>query len=87
MDVIDLKGFGRSLAEAGLMDKSFASMSAQEVHEVARLLRAFTKKQCVLCEQWQPVEGAPWWVGKCRVSGQDVNNKSFCGLDVDSVPF
>ncbi len=87
MDVIDLKGFGRSLAEAGLMDKSFACMSKQEVHEVAGLLRAFTKKQCVLCEQWQKVEGAPWWVGKCRVSGQDVNNKSFCGLDVDTVPF
>lgn len=87
MDVIDLKGFGRSLAEAGLMDKSFARMNREEVHEVAGLLRAFTKKQCVLCEQWQPVAGAPWWVGKCRVSGQDVNNKSFCGLDRDAVPF
>lgn len=87
MDVIDLKGFGRSLAEAGLMDKSFASMSREEVHEVAELLRAFTKKQCVLCEQWQKVDGAPWWVGKCRVSGQDVSNKSFCGLALDEVPF
>ena len=87
MDVIDLKGFGRSLAEAGLMDRSFAGMSAAEVHEVAGLLRAFTRKQCVFCEQWQPVEGAPWWVGKCRVSGQKVNNKSFCGLDIDTVPF
>lgn len=87
MDAIDLKGFGRSLAEAGLMDKSFASMSAKEVHEVAGLLRAFTKKQCVLCEQWQPVANAPWWVGTCRVSGQDVSNKSFCGLALDEVPF
>lgn len=87
MDAIDLKGFGRSLAEAGLMDKSFARMSAEEVHEVAGLLRAFTKKQCVLCEQWQPVANAPWWVGTCRVSGQSVNNKSFCGLAVDEIPF
>lgn len=87
MDVIDLKGFGRSLAEAGLMDKSFAAMSAEEVREVAGLLRAFTKKQCVYCEQWQPVEGAPWWVAKCRVTGQELGKDSCCSLTVDEVPF
>lgn len=87
MDTIDLKAFGRALTDAGLMDKSFACMSREEVHQVANFVRAFTRKHCMFCEQWQQVAGAPWWVGKCGVDGHEVRNTSSCVLEVDAVPF
>lgn len=87
MDAIDLKAFGRALQDAGLMEKSFLHMSGEEVHEVADLLRAFSKKHCLFCDQWLQVPDAPWWVGKCRIDGHELRNDSMCTISTDRIPF
>ena len=63
--MVDLKMLGRSLAESGLMDKSFAVMSEAEARQVARLVLDYTKKRCIHCDQWEKAPESPWWIGKC----------------------
>lgn len=85
--MLNLKLFGRSLAEAGLMQKSFADMSEEDVRSVARLIHTFSKKRCVHCDQWEKVPEAPWWIGKCRIDGHSIDRNAYCGLTIDEPPF
>ena len=85
--MVDLKMLGRSLAESGLMGKSFAIMSEAEARQVARLVLDYTKKRCVHCDQWEKVPESPWWIGKCRIGGHGIDRDSFCTLVTDEPPF
>jgi len=85
--MLDLKLFGRSLADAGLMGKSFASMSEKEVRVVVGMVLAFSKKPCIHCDQWEKVPDAPWWVGTCRLDGHSIDKSSHCTLTTDEPPF
>ncbi len=85
--MVDLKMLGRSLAESGLMGRSFAAMSEAEVRQVARMILDHSKKRCILCDQWEKVPEAPWWIGRCRIGGHGINRDSFCTLITDEPPF
>ena len=85
--MVNLKLLGRSLAEAGLMGKSFESMSEKEVRVVVGMVLAFSKKTCIHCDQWEKVPDAPWWIGKCRMDGHSLDKKSHCTLVTDEPPF
>ena len=85
--MVNLKLFGRSLAEAGLMAKSFESMSEKEVREVVRLAHAFSRKRCVHCDQWEKVPERPWWIGKCRIAGHFIDKDDHCAITTDEPPF
>ncbi len=85
--MVDLKMLGRSLAESGLMDKSFAVMSEAEARQVARLVLDYTKKRCIHCDQWEKAPESPWWIGKCRIGGHGIDRDSFCTLVTDEPPF
>lgn len=84
---LDLKLLGRLLAEAGLVDKNFAAMSADEVRGVAECMDRAAKKRCIHCDQWEKLPEAPWWIGRCRMGGHELGRDSFCTLITDQPPF
>lgn len=84
---LDLKLLGRLLTEAGLVDKNFAAMSADEVRGVAGCMDLATKKRCIHCDQWEKLPDSPWWIGKCRIGEHDINRDAFCTLTTDEPPF
>ncbi len=85
--MVNLKLLGKSLAEAGLIQKSFAAMSEEEVRSVALLVHTFSKKRCVHCDQWEKLPEHPWWTGKCRIVGHSINKGAYCALTTDEPPF
>ncbi|MDY0258661.1 MAG: hypothetical protein RBR41_03215 [Desulfovibrio sp.] len=85
--MVNLKLLGTSLAEAGLMQKSFADMGEKEVLHVARLVDICSKKRCVHCDQWEKVPEAPWWIGTCRMDGHSLEKTSYCTITTDEPPF
>lgn len=84
---LDLKLLGRLLTEAGLVDKNFAAMSANEVRGVAVCMDLATKRRCIHCDQWEKLPDSPWWIGKCRIGEHDINRDAFCTLTTDEPPF